>query len=194
MREMQQILFLSAEDGYRFNVPVEQTGKIQLTLIKATVSKQHECIETALDEFIEPMTFDEDTDPKLIKHYQEFFCGEWSGNWHIEEIRIHPTRLEVQVTNSLYVSMEVFSIGLVKPESYLKLSLEVPNRNGEMESYLVEMSVHKHRHGYNYFMKVTEPENVNCTREIVLSNGVLLKDVAQSVGDGWIPALVIERR
>ena len=206
MREMKQLVLLDADDGYLITVPEGQTGEIEIKLIEATraekckTGKGSAIVCATLDEFIKPATFNEDTDPVLLKKYRNFFRGEWDGKcgkrgkWRISHIRIKPRRILIDVENNSSHKIEVFNIMLITPQSYLKFAINAPNRYNEIETYIVEMSVHKYSGGYNYFLKVTEPQNIDGVCEIVLENGALLKSGAQRVVDDWIPVYVINYR
>lgn len=205
MREMSQLILLESGEGYLIKLPEGSTGKIKLNTVHAVraekqkIGKHHEMVKATLDEFIKPVTFDEDTDPILRENYKKLFSGEGKlGGWYISCIRIAPGYISIEVDASSAVS-EAFCLTPIEPESHLKFTVEAPNLDGEIDIYTVDMSSSPSRERGQYYREliVHEPRSVNGTRDIVLEKGVWLKQTAKMLGiedDCWMLAQVIERR
>lgn len=197
MREMSYQMMLT-NDGYVISVPDGQTGRMEVELLEGhywdySKHKGYQHIEAGIGDFVEPVTFGEDTDPKLKKNYRKIFRTEgWKG-WHITEIRIQPGYISIDVDHDARRG-ECFCITPIEPSSHLKFSIKAPALDGRIETYVVEMETHKcrDRDGKPAFfrnMVVEEPCDIGRKR-IVFENGIPSKD-----GDeGWIKVLVHEWR
>lgn len=195
MREMSYKAMLQ-NDGYIISVPDGQSKKIEIELIQGCYWKSgnHTGITAGIADFVKPVFFNEDSDPKLKKNYRKIFrVGEWKG-WYITEIRIEPGYISIDVDYNGTKRGECFCITPIEPSSHLKFAIKAPALDGRIETYVVEMETHKcrNRDGEPAFfrnMVIEEPCDIGRKR-IVLENGI----PSRSGDESWIEAIVHEWR
>ncbi len=198
MREMSYRIELDADNGYVLSIPDESPGRIEFDPIKCLRAKEkgsqvcHELIQTTIDDFIEPVTFNEDTDPALRKNYPKLFRNEWNDSWYITRISIEPRYISIDVSNEKFATGETFCVTPVTPEMHLKFIIKIPTLNGSIEMYIVEMNTWKTRSGYHHDLTVTEPASADGTKKIMFENGSLLEFHGEN--ESWRYALVHETR
>lgn len=204
MREMSRLIFLESGEGYLIKLPEGSTGKIKLNTVRAVrakkqkVGKCYEMFEATVNDFIKPVTFDEDTDPLLRENYEKLFSGECElGDWHISRISITPGYISIDVEKALGIG-EAFCLTPIEPESHLKFTIEAPNIDDKIDIYTVDMSSSPSHERGRYYREliVHEPRSANGIRDVVLERGVWFKQTAEMLGidDGWMLAQAIERR
>lgn len=186
-------------DGYVISALEGQAGKIEVELLKGCYwdysnPEDHQYVEAEIGNFVEPVTFDEDTDPKLKKNYRKIFRAKGWKDWHITEIQIEPGYVSIGVCHDNIISEEFFSITPIKPSSHLKFAIKAPASDGRVETYVVEMETHKcrDRDGEPAFyrnMVVEEPCDIGRKR-IVFEDGIPPKNRDES----WFKVLVHEWR
>lgn len=198
MREISYKIKLDTDNGYVLSIPDKASSRIEFDPIKCLRAKEkgsqvcHELIQTTIDDFIVPVTFNENTDSALRKNYPKLFRNEWNDSWYITRISIEPRYISIDVSNEKFAISETFCITPVTPEMHLKFAIKVPALDSSIEIYTVTMNTWKIKGGYHHDLIVTEPTDANVTRKIVFENGSLTELSCKD--EGWRYALVLETR
>lgn len=195
MRMMSYRVELDADGGYLIanaecdwnGMPMSENRQAPALRISCEQSYHGRDIAN-LDDYVEPTTFDEDTDPELKDNYVRALHGDLPG-WKLVGVNIDAVYISFMLLNTNMLKYELLN---TKPSPYLRFTIEAPAYGGGGNKYLVETSEDDNGGGETTkFLKVTEYYATG-KREIIFENDNLLKPYHEE--DAWKYAYVIEYR